>query len=235
MAAVWLLGLAPAVFLPGALNRFVFIKLALAMVAIACALMAELPGRLQRRSRILLILGGITLASSACLGQAPLAQLMGRAPRYEGLVTLSVYLGAFLMGAWLLGPGANPVLRAHLVRATAVAASMIAFVAVLEAVGLHPLATSASRAGSLLGNATEQGAYGAGVVGLCLHAITRGTDGRSAPWSPAACSWLPQRPGALCWAWSPRWLSPSSLGPPRCDESHCLLWPLAPSRPWLCP
>jgi Flp pilus assembly protein TadD len=173
VAAVWLLGLAPAVFLPGALNRFVFLKLALGAAALACALMAALPGRLQRGSRIAVTLAGSALAVSALLGQAPLAQLIGRAPRHEGLVALSVYLGAFLMGAWLLGPGANPVLRVHLVRATVVAASLIAVVAVLETVGLHPLATSASRAGSLLGNATEQGAYGAGVVGLCLHAITR--------------------------------------------------------------
>ncbi|NMM23536.1 MAG: hypothetical protein HHJ11_08555 [Phycicoccus sp.] len=160
-------------FLPGALNRFVFIKLALGAVAIACALMATLPGRVQRSSRVVLILAGITLALSALLGQAPLAQLIGRAPRYEGFVALSVYVGAFLMGAWLLGPGANPVLRSHLVRATAVAASLIALVAVLEAFGLHPLVTSTSRPGSLLGNATEQGAYGVGVVGLCLHALVR--------------------------------------------------------------
>jgi hypothetical protein len=173
VAAVWLLGLAPAVFLPEALNRFVFIKLALGAAALVCALMAALPGRLQRRSRILLILAGVTLAVAALAGQAPLAQLIGRAPRYEGLVALSVYLGAGLMGAWMLGPGANPALRAHLVKATAVAATLIAVVAVLETLGLHPLATSASRPGSLLGNATEQGAYGAGVVGLCLHAILR--------------------------------------------------------------
>jgi hypothetical protein len=155
------------------LNRFVFIKLTLGAAALACALMAGLPGRLQRGSRILLVLAGVTLGVSALLGQAPLAQLIGRAPRYEGLVALSVYLGAVLMGAWLLGPGANPVLRSHLVRATAVAASLIAFVAVLETLGLHPLATSTSRPGSLLGNATEQGAFGAGVVGLCLHAVAR--------------------------------------------------------------
>lgn len=173
VAAVWTLGLAPAAFLPGALNRFVFIKLTLGAAALACALMAGLPGRLQRSSRILLTLAGVTLAASALLGQAPLAQLIGRAPRYEGLVALSVYLGALLMGAWLLGPGSNPVLRAHLIKATAVAASLIAVVAVLETLGLHPLATSTSRPGSLLGNATEQGAFGAGVVGLCLHAVAR--------------------------------------------------------------
>jgi O-antigen ligase len=173
VAAVWILGLAPAAFLPGALNRFVFIKLTLGAAALACALMAGLPGRLQRSSRILLTLAGVTLAASALLGQAPLAQLIGRAPRYEGLVALSVYLGALLMGAWLLGPGANPVLRTHLIKATAVAASLIAVIAVLETLGLHPLATSTSRPGSLLGNATEQGAFGAGVVGLCLHAVAR--------------------------------------------------------------
>jgi hypothetical protein len=37
VSAIWLLGLAPAVFLPGALNRFVFIKLTLGAAAIACA------------------------------------------------------------------------------------------------------------------------------------------------------------------------------------------------------
>jgi hypothetical protein len=173
VAAIWLLGLAPAVFLPGALNRFVFMKLTLGAFALACALMANLPGRMQRSSRILLILAGITLASSALLGQAPLAQLIGRAPRYEGFVTLSVYLGALLTGAWLLGPRANPALRSHLIKVTAVAACLIAVVAVLEALGLQPLATSTSRPGSLLGNATEQGAYGAGVVGLCLNAVVR--------------------------------------------------------------
>lgn len=92
-------------------------------------MMAQLPGRLPRSSRILLVLAGITLACAALLGQAPLAQLIGRAPRYEGVVALSVYLGALLMGAWLLGPGANPALRAHLVKATAVAASLIAVIA----------------------------------------------------------------------------------------------------------
>ncbi|MEP7193174.1 MAG: O-antigen ligase family protein [Actinomycetota bacterium] len=184
MVAIWLVGLAPAVFLPGALNRFVFIKLSLGAAALACALMAGLPGRLQRGPRILLVLGGVTLGVSALLGQAPLAQLIGRAPRYEGLVALSVYVGAVLIGAWLLGPGANPVLRAHLVRATAVAASLIAVVAVLETLGLHPLATSTSRPGSLLGNATEQGAFGAGVVGLCLHAVAR--RDRAAIWAVGA-------------------------------------------------
>ncbi len=173
VAAVWILSLAPAVVLPGALNRFVFIKLAFGAAAVACALMAQVSGRLQRSSRILLTLAGITLAASALLGQAPVAQLIGRAPRYEGIVALSVYLGAFLIGAWLLGPGANPALRAQLIKATAVATTLIAFVALLEAFGLQPLATSASRPGSLLGNASEQGAYGAGVVGLCLHAVAR--------------------------------------------------------------
>ena len=60
-------GTCPAVILTGALNRFVFIKLAMGAAAIACALMAELPGRLQRHSRTLLILAAITLAVSAFL------------------------------------------------------------------------------------------------------------------------------------------------------------------------
>ena len=81
--------------------------------------------------------------------------------------------GALLVGAWLLGSASNPALRGHLVRATTIAASLIALMAMVEAMGLHPLATTASRPGSLLGNATEQGAYGAGVVGLLLPGIKR--------------------------------------------------------------
>jgi Flp pilus assembly protein TadD len=51
---------------------------------------------------------------------------------------------------------------------------VIALLALVEATGIHPLTTTASRPGSLLGNATEQGAYGAGVVGLLLPHIRRG-------------------------------------------------------------
>lgn len=171
IAAVWLLGLAPAMILPGALNRFVFIKLTFGAAAVGCAMMARPTGRLQRQAVTALWAGFTVLLLSAALGQAPVAQLIGRAPRYEGIVSLTVYAGALLVGAWLLGASADPSTRTHLLRATAVAAGVVAVVAVLETLGVHPLATTTSRPGSLLGNATEQGAYGAGIVGMGLYAV----------------------------------------------------------------
>lgn len=175
---MWLVGLAPAVFLPGALNRFVFLKLAVVAAAWACALMGARPVRLQRRVLVVLGLGAAVLAVSAALGSAPLAQLIGRAPRYEGAVSLSVYVGALLMGAWLLGSGADPRLRRQLLRATAVAASLMAIVALADLLGVHLLETSVARPGSLLGNATEQGAYGAGVFGLGVVLYAAGERSR---------------------------------------------------------
>ena len=173
-AAIWLMSLAPAAFLPGALNRFVFIKITLGFAALACALMSPASSRLRKRAKVLLLAGAGTLFAAALLGQAPVAQILGRAPRYEGVIGGTVYFGALLIGAWLLGPASDPALRGHLIRATTIAASVIALVALLEAAGLHPLTTTASRPGSLLGNATEQGAYGAGVVGLLLPHLRRG-------------------------------------------------------------
>jgi O-antigen ligase len=168
------MSLAPAAFFPGALNRFVFIKISLGFAALACALMSPAGSRLQKRAKILLLAGAGTLIAAALLGHAPVAQLLGRAPRYEGIIGGAVYFGALLIGAWLLGPASEPALRGHLIRATTIAASVIALLAIMEATGLHPLTTTASRPGSLLGNATEQGAYGAGVVGLLLPRLRRG-------------------------------------------------------------
>jgi O-antigen ligase/Flp pilus assembly protein TadD len=173
-AAIWLMSLAPVAFFPGALNRFVFLKISLGFAGLACALMSPAGSRLQKRAKILLLAGAGTLFAAALLGQAPVAQILGRAPRYEGVIGGAVYFGALLIGAWLLGPASDPALRGHLIRATTVAASVIALLAIVEATGLHPLATTASRPGSFLGNATEQGAYGAGVAGLLLPHLRRG-------------------------------------------------------------
>ena len=165
---MWAACLAPALVLPGALNRFVFVKLAAVALAVALALTAAPVARLRREATLAMWSAAAVLVVGALAGAEPVAQLIGRAPRYEGVVSLSVYGAAVALGAWLLGSPNRRVLRRHAVRATAVAASLVALVAAAEAVGLRPLATTTARPGSLLGNATEQGAYGVGVLILGL-------------------------------------------------------------------
>ncbi|GAA1899337.1 O-antigen ligase family protein [Lapillicoccus jejuensis] len=152
--------------LPGALTPFVLPKLTVDAVALGLALLAARRSRLGRPGLLVLVAGLLVLALAALLGGAPLAQLVGRAPRYEGVVSVGVYALAVAAGAWLLGaPGP---LRRHLVRATTVAAALVGALAVLQTLGLLTGSTDVTRPGSLLGNATEQGAYGVAVLGLVL-------------------------------------------------------------------
>ena len=103
-AALLLLVVSGACFLPGALDRFVFPKLAVAAAGVTLALTVSARGRLPRevhrdaRARRAAAARGRRSPSTA-----PVAQLLGRPPRYEGVVALSVYLGALVAGARLLG------------------------------------------------------------------------------------------------------------------------------------
>jgi Protein of unknown function (DUF2892). len=91
--------LAPAAFFPGALNRFVFIKISLGFAGLACALVGPARSKFQKEAKLLLIAAAATLIAAALLGHAPVAQILGRAPRYEGVVGGAVYFGALLVGA----------------------------------------------------------------------------------------------------------------------------------------
>ncbi len=158
-AALMLLAIAGAVFLPGALDRFVFPKLAVAAAGVTLALTVPARGRLPRGVIGMVALAGVLLLAAALASTAPLSQLLGRPPRYEGVLALSVYLGALIAGARLLGAGAVPGARAWLLDVLSITALAIGVEAVLEAVGLRPLASNVSRPGSLLGNASDQGAW----------------------------------------------------------------------------
>ena len=157
--AILLLAVAGAAFLPGALDRFVFPKLALASAGVVLAATVPARGRLPRAVRWLLLLAGAILLVAALIGPAPLAQALGRPPRYEGLVALPVYLGALASGARLLGPSRPNGSTAWLLDCLAIAALAIGVEAALEAFGLRPLVSNVSRPGSLLGNASDQGAW----------------------------------------------------------------------------
>ncbi len=157
--AILLLALAGAAFLPGALDRFVFPKLALAAAGVALALTAPAHGSLPRVTTWLLIAAGLILLAAALTGATPLQQIIGRPPRYEGLVALPVYLGALVAGARLLGPERARGSTAWLLDGLSIAALAIGVEAALEAAGLRPLVSNVSRPGSLLGNASDQGAW----------------------------------------------------------------------------
>ncbi len=172
-AALALLALSGAAFLPGALNRFVFPKLAL--VAAATALAATVParGRLPRAAVALLLGGAGVLVLAALSGRAPLLQLIGLPPRYEGLVALPLYVGAGVSGARLLGHGRARGSSRWFLDWLAVAALAIATEALLETLGLRPLTSNVSRPGSLLGNASDEGAWAVLALGPLLAAAVR--------------------------------------------------------------
>ncbi len=153
------LAVSGAVILPGALNRFVFPKLAVAAAGIALAATVAPRGRLSGPARAVLMLGALLLVAAALVGATPVAQLVGRAPRYEGLLALSVYVGAGAAGARLLGPARPRGSMAWFLDWLALASLLIALEAVLETAGLRPLASDVSRPGSLLGNASDEGAW----------------------------------------------------------------------------
>ena len=172
-AALLLLVVSGACFLPGALDRFVFPKLAVAAIGVMLALTVPGRGRLPREVIGMLGLGGLLLLVAALTSAAPLAQLLGRSPRYEGVVGLSVYLGALIAGARLLGARQTPGASAWMLDVLSVAALAIGIEAALEATGLRPLASNVSRPGSLLGNASDQGAWAVLALGpLAIAAFT---------------------------------------------------------------
>lgn len=162
--ALALCALAPAAFLPFALNRFVFAKVAVVAVAVALAATVAPRGRLPRPVVALVAAAFALLAAAALASPAPIAALLGRAPRYEGAFVVPLYAAAAFAGAWLLGPERSRRALPFWLRWLTVAAVAVALEAVLEAFGLRPLATDVARPGSLLGNASDEGAYAV----LCL-------------------------------------------------------------------
>ena len=247
LALVLLAGV-PLVLLPGGLDRFTLPKLAVA----ACAVLASVPalrrGVLPRSVVVLLCLGAAWMLDAALASSAPIAQLLGRWPRYEGLVALPVYVGAVWAGARLLGPGVTARAVRSWVRALTAVAVLLAIVCVVEATGLRPLGGDVSRPGASLGNATDQGVSGMLLVALLLpfavSGISRGarpslsrealppvlgvacalavvvTSGSRAALlgTVVVCIVLP----AVSWRGAPR-----TAGPPRCQRAASALATLA--------
>lgn len=172
--ALALFGLAGAVFLPEALNRFLFAKLVVVAAAVALALAGPARGRLPRAAVVLLALAGLDLLVAALVGARPLLAVLGRSPRYEGALVLSLYLGAAVAGARLLGPSRPAGAFAWFADWLAVAALAIGALAILETAGLRPLTSNVARPGSLLGNASDEGAWALLALGPLTVEALRG-------------------------------------------------------------
>ena len=160
-----LFALAPVVVIPEAENRFVFGKVACTAAGLAAATAVAGRGRLARLPVWLLAAGSALLVVAILASPEPLQGLVGRAPRYEGLPMMGLYLGAGWAGAHLLGPAPPPPTVRTLTWALTLTAVAVALIAVLETAGLRPLASDVARPGSLLGNASDEGALGVLLTG----------------------------------------------------------------------
>ena len=175
--AVILLFLSPAVIIPEALDRFVFGKLVVAALGAGLAFLAPACGRMTTTVRILLGASAAVLALSSVLSVAPQSALLGRAPLSEGVLVLSAYLLAGLSGGRLLGPGREARTLDSALAAMACCAVLVGLLAIAESTGLRPLSSNLDRPGSLLGNASDEGALAVLYIGPLMASaiITRRT------------------------------------------------------------
>lgn len=189
LISVWILCLAPVAVMPGLYNRWGWPVLLAVCVAALAAMWGPSAGHLPGCMWAV----GIALIGvfclSALLGSSPVAQLMGRAPRYEGLVSLPAFVCALWLGSRLFGPGIQTRVARHATRATSLSSILLGGLAALEAAGLRPLETDAARPGSLAGNATDQGLLGVLFLGVLIPISVEKwrNDRRSASWAVVGC------------------------------------------------
>lgn len=174
-AAVVTLTSSVLVWIPGGLDRFVFPKLLLAVIGVLLAALCKPSVHLPRSVSITLFSGAVLLSAAAMASGDPFTQIIGRWPRYEGVIALPVYLGAAWSGARLLGSAGSPDLRDFFLKCTAAVSIALTLFSVLEASGLPSLGGATARPGALLGNATDQGILGMIIAGI-LGASALGTS-----------------------------------------------------------
>lgn len=103
------------------------------------------------------------IVSSAVASDSPMASLLGRWPRYEGVPTLLLYFSAAWVGARVAARDARALVAPLTVVSTALGALAVLDLLHLDPVGL----ASGPRGGSVLGNATDQGV----VAVMCLAVL----------------------------------------------------------------
>ncbi|MBT2552777.1 O-antigen ligase family protein [Arthrobacter sp. ISL-5] len=155
------------VFQPGGLFRFVWIKLVVVIIAVLAGLLSPLRARIPWAVQAATAACVVWIAVAMLLSDTPLASMAGRWPRYEGMLTLGVYVAVFAVGAKVLGGASAGQRRKLLSMSLAAAALVLLPIAVLESAGLRPLGGAADvRPGATLGNATDQGLVGFVIAGV---------------------------------------------------------------------
>ncbi|MFC6705028.1 O-antigen ligase family protein [Flexivirga alba] len=168
-AAVLLAGI-PLAILPGAENRFVFGRLVVA--AFAALLLLAIPGAGRLPRWMWLSIGAATLVTgiAGVFGADVSTAWWGRGQVYDGAPFLVLCLIVAMGAARHLGPHGEPGDRELFLNAMAVVALVVALLAIVEATGLRPLSTDASRPGSFLGNASDEGSFALLYGGVLLVA-----------------------------------------------------------------
>ncbi|MFF2316416.1 O-antigen ligase family protein [Arthrobacter sp. NPDC058097] len=154
-------------FQPGGLFRFVWIKLVVVLLAVLAGLLSPVGARLPPAVKAVLAACVLWIAVAMTLSDTPLASLVGRWPRYEGLLMVVAYVASFAVGAKILGGSGGSRRRALLSLSLAAAGIALFVIAALESAGLRPLGGEADvRPGATLGNATDQGLVGVVIAGV---------------------------------------------------------------------
>ncbi|MGC4154228.1 MAG: O-antigen ligase family protein [Propionicimonas sp.] len=135
-------------------------RLLVAAIGIGLAALIPSRNRLPRPVLWALAAGLAVFIAAALAGATPVLSLLGRYPRYEGLVTVLGYAGALVAGVRLLGPD-RPRSRDLFCSASSLAAMITAGLALVQAVLLPD-----ERVTALLGNSSVLGTWAAVIA--CL-------------------------------------------------------------------
>ena len=139
-------------FMPGALNRFVFIKVAIVAVGVALAFTVPERGRLSTRRKLRFSQSGRSFFSwPPCASKTLRAPaFVGLAPRYEGVLFSRYMSGLPPPAPAFSSPNRAAGSTTWFMQWLAVAAVLVAVEAALEMAGLRPLVTDVRSSRSLL-------------------------------------------------------------------------------------
>lgn len=156
-AALWLAVAAPLCWVPGGYTSFGPATMLVLAVAGVLAVAAPAAGRLPQP----LVAAGAAwlgvLWVAALAGDTPLASMVGRAPRHEGLPVLVLLAGAAWLGARVVERDEDGARR--LARAVGAMVVVLAVLSLLDLAWWSPVGPAGlDRSGSVLGNATDQAA-----------------------------------------------------------------------------
>lgn len=159
----------PLLVIPGGLFRFVLPKISLLFLVVVLGLVSHSEVRLGRRVGFVLVSLPVLFLIAALASGNPIAAILGRWPRYEGLPVLILYAGLVVVGSRILGGRSAGQNRNFLLNGISVSTIALAPIAVLESLGLRPLGGEGDvRPGATMGNATDLGLVGLVIFLLLL-------------------------------------------------------------------